>query len=145
MYDRVLLPTDGSDAMVTVVDHAVRLAAHHGATLHALYVANTASLSHLPAEAGWENVTEALHSEGESALAAVESRADDHDVPVESETLEGSPAREILEYAEAANCDVVVMGTHGRTGVDRLLLGSVAERVVRSSPVPVVTIRVTEE
>ena len=108
-------------------------------------MANTTSLSDLPAEAGWENVTEALHSEGESALAAVESRADDRDVPVESETLEGSPAREILEYAEAANCDVVVMGTHGRTGVDRLLLGSVAERVVRSSPVPVVTIRVTED
>jgi len=145
MYERILLPTDGSDAMVTVVDHAARLAAYHGATLHALHVANTASLSDLPAEAGWENVTEALHSEGESALATVESRADDHDIPVESEILEGSPAQEILGYAEAANCDIVVMGTHGRTGVDRLLLGSVAERVVRSSPVPVVTIRVTED
>jgi nucleotide-binding universal stress UspA family protein len=145
MYDRILLPTDGSDAMAGVVDHAAGLAAHHGATLHALYVANTTSLSDLPADAGWENVTEALHSEGESAVTAVERRAGDHSVPVESEVREGAPAKEILGYAEEENCDIVVMGTHGRTGVDRLLLGSVAERIVRSSTVPVLTIRVTEE
>jgi Universal stress protein UspA and related nucleotide-binding proteins len=145
MYSRILLPTDGSDAMASVVDHAARLAAHHGATLHTLYVANTTSLSDLPAEAGWENVTEALYSEGEKAVSAVESRVDGHGVSMESELREGSPAREILGYAEEANCDVVVMGTHGRTGVDRLLLGSVAERVVRSSAVPVLTIGVTEE
>jgi nucleotide-binding universal stress UspA family protein len=145
MYDRILLPTDGSDAMASVVEHAAGLAAHHGATLQALYVANTTSLSDLPADAGWENVTEALHREGETAVAAVEDRAAEHEVPVESEIREGSPATEILEHTAETDCDLVVMGTHGRSGVDRLLLGSVAERVVRSSAVPVLTIGVTGE
>jgi nucleotide-binding universal stress UspA family protein len=63
-------------------------------------------------------------------------------VPVETAVLEGSPSREIVRYAEAQDCDLVVMGTHGRGGIDRLLLGSVAERVVRASEVPVLTVRV---
>jgi nucleotide-binding universal stress UspA family protein len=142
MYDRILLPTDGSDAMEAVTEHAIELAVTHDATLHTLYVANTASLSTIPADAGLENVTEALRWEGEEATTAVEDRADDYDVPVESEIREGSPARAILDYTEETDCDIVVMGTHGRSGVDRLLLGSVAERVVRSSGVPVLTISV---
>jgi len=145
MYDTILLPTDSSDAMGPVIEHAVELASVHGATVHALYVANTDSLRGLPAETGWENVTEALHREGERALAAVESSADQRDIPVEGTVQEGSPADEIVAYADETDCDIVVMGTHGRSGVDRLLLGSVAETVVRSSTVPVLTVRVTAE
>jgi len=145
MYDRILLPTDGSGLMGSVIEHAVGLAAHHDATLHVLYVANTASLSNLPADVGWENVTEALRKEGENAIAAVETDADERGVAVESEIREGTPAKEIVQYADNQGCDIVVMGTHGRSGVDRLLLGSVAEQVVRSSDVPVLTIRVSGE
>jgi nucleotide-binding universal stress UspA family protein len=142
MYDRILLPTDGSDTMAGVIEHAVELAAEHDATLHALYVANTASLSDLPADAGWENVTDALRREGEEAIATIEDHTHNRDVAVQSAVREGSPATEIMDHAEQEGCDIVVMGTHGRSGVDRLLLGSVAERVVRSSSVPVLTIRV---
>jgi nucleotide-binding universal stress UspA family protein len=140
MYDRILLPTDGSETISAVTEHALELASIHDATLHVLYVANTASLSDIPADAGWEGVTEALHREGERALETVEEHAED--VPLETELREGSPAKEILGYAADSDADVVVMGTHGRSGVDRLLLGSVAEKVVRSSPIPVLTIRV---
>ena len=143
MYDRILLPTDGSEATTGVVDHAVELAHHHDATLHALYVINTASLTDLPTDSGWEGISEALTQEGEHALQAVEQRAGD--VAVETEMRDGSPATEIVEYATEQDCDVIVMGTHARSGVDRLLLGSVAERVVRSSTVPVLTIRVARE
>jgi nucleotide-binding universal stress UspA family protein len=145
MYDRILLPTDGSETMAGVIEHAVGLADHHDATLHTLYVANTASLSDLPADAGWENVTEALHREGEEAIATIEAQAERHGIAIEPDVREGSPATEILDYADEEDCDVIVMGTHGRSGVDRLLLGSVAERVVRSSAVPVLTIRVPTE
>ena len=145
MYERVLVPTDGSGAMEPVIEHAVGLAAEHGATVHALYVANTASLNDLPADAGWEGVTEALHREGERAIATVESGAKRRGVPAERAVREGSPPDEIVAYAQQQDCDIIVMGTHGRSGVDRLLLGSVAERVVRSSTVPVLTIRVSAE
>ncbi|MEF8936651.1 universal stress protein [Halobacteriaceae archaeon SHR40] len=139
MYDNILLPTDGSESMDSVLDHAIELATVHDATLHALYVANTASLSDLPMESSWENVSAALRKQGEDAIKTVEEKAGD--LLVETTILEGSPSREIVDYAEENDIDVVVMGTHGRSGVDRLLLGSVAERVLRSSPVPVLAIR----
>ena len=143
MYDDILLPTDGSAGMETVIDHAADLAGAHDATLHALYVADTASLTEVPIEASMEGVSQALQQEGETALEQVERRVAD-DVSVATDLIEGSPAREITTYAAENPADIVVMGTHGRSGMDRLLLGSVAERVVRSSPVPVLTVRVDD-
>jgi len=138
MYDNILIPTDGSESMAPVIDHAIELATVHGASVHALYVANTASLSDLPMESSWENVSDALRKQGKAAVEAVEQRAGE--VPVESAVLDGSPSGEIIEYSEENDIDVIVMGTHGRSGVDRLLLGSVAERVLRSASVPVLTV-----
>lgn len=140
MYDNILLPTDGSEGMDAVIDHTRELAEKHDATLHALYVANTASLTDLPMESAWDGVTAALQQQGEEAIEVVSEQVGDH--PIESKVAEGSPSQEIISYAADNDCDLIVMGTHGRSGVDRLLLGSVAERVVRSSPVPVLTIRV---
>jgi nucleotide-binding universal stress UspA family protein len=142
MYDDILLPTDGSDGMTTIIDHAVSLAEVHDATLHALYVANTASLTDLPMESSWEGVSQALRTEGEHAIAQVDEHVGD--VPLETTIIDGSPAKEIITYADENECDIIVMGTHGRSGVDRLLLGSVAERVVRSAEPPVLTIRVND-
>jgi nucleotide-binding universal stress UspA family protein len=143
MYDDILLPTDGSAGMEIVIDHAADLADAHDATLRALYVADTASLSEVPIEASMEGVSQALQQEGETALEQVKRRVAD-DVSVATDLIEGSPAREITTYAAENPADIVVMGTHGRSGMDRLLLGSVAERVVRSSPVPVLTVRVDD-
>jgi len=141
MYDHVLVPTDGSAGMERVVDHAASLARKHEATLHALYVVNTAGLSNLPMETSMESVSEGLREEGETALEAV-ARQVPEAVSLQRSTVEGAPAGEIVDYATGEGCDLIVMGTHGRSGVDRLLLGSVAERVVRRSPVPVLTVRV---
>lgn len=129
--------------MKDVIAHASKLAETHDATLHALYVANTASLSDLPMESSWEGVSSALKKQGEQAIHDVEELIGD--VPFESSVVDGSPSRKIVNYAAENDIDVIVMGTHGRSGVDRLLLGSVAERVVRSSTVPVLTIRVNAD
>lgn len=141
MYDEILLPTDGSAGMDTVIEHAMSLAREHGATIHAVYVINTANLSDIPLESSWEGVSNALEAEGRTALNEVERRIGD-EVPLETTLIEGSPATEVVNYGTEHNCDLIVMGTHGRSGVDRLLLGSVAERIVRTSPIPVLTIRV---
>lgn len=145
LYDRILVPTDGSDATERAIVEAVELAAAHDGTIHALYVVNTASFASIPTESSVEGVSEMLEREGDAALDAVERAANERGVPVERVQLDGSPAREIVRYAERSDCDLVVMGTHGRGGIDRLLLGSVAERVVRSSTVPVLTVRVGDE
>jgi nucleotide-binding universal stress UspA family protein len=143
MYDNILVPTDGSAGMSTVVEHAEELAAVHGATLHALHVTNTASLADLPMESSWDGVSQALKEQGKEAIEEVEKRVDT--VEVQTEVLDGSPADQIISYADENGCDCIVMGTHGRSGVDRLLLGSVAERVIRRARVPVTTIHVDEK
>ena len=142
MYDRILVPTDGSGGTRRAVDHALELAATHDATVHTVYVVNTASYASFTIEgASWENVGDMLRDEGQQAVAEVERLAEGAGVPVETRVLDGSPSREIVRYAEREDCDLIVMGTHGRGGIDRLLLGSVAERVVRSSNIPVLTVR----
>jgi len=143
MYNRILLPTDGSAGMQRVIEHTGALASKHDALVHALYVVDAASFASLPMETSWEGVSELLREEGSNALDEVERLIDD-DVEVERVIVEGSPSRTIVEYARDDDCDLVVMGTHGRGGIDRLLLGSVAERVVRASHVPVMTVRVGE-
>lgn len=144
MYDRILLPTDGSEGMARVIEHAGELARIHDAMVHVLFVVDTASLSTVPIDASLDSLHGLMQEEGASAVQEVEESIPD-DVTVERTIAEGTPAREIIDCAEEANCDVVVMGTHGRGGLNRLLLGSVAEHVVRRSSVPVVTVRVGAE
>jgi len=139
MYDRILVPTDGSTASEGAVDHAIELAKQYDSTVHALYVIDTGAYSSL--EMGSEIVAEALEEEGEKAVGAVADAGAAAGVDVETDVEHGIAHREILNYANEHAVDLIVMGTHGRTGVGRFLLGSVAEKVVRSAEMPVMTVR----
>ena len=141
LYDRILVPTDGSSEGERAVTHALDVAAVHGASVHAVYVVDTASYAGMPMESSWEGVDELLRSDAREAVKRVEQIAATTSVDVETAVVDGSPSREIIRYAEANDCDLIVMGTHGRGGIDRLLLGSVAEKVVRGASVPVLTVR----
>jgi nucleotide-binding universal stress UspA family protein len=143
VYTDILVPTDGSTASATAVEHAIDLAAHYDATLHVLYVVDVTGYSAL--EVGADVVASALEEEGEHAVGDVVSTAEGAGVDSESRIEHGTPHRAIIDYATAEAVDLVVMGTHGRTGVGRFLLGSVTERVVRTSPVPVLTVRGDDE
>jgi len=140
MYDTILVPTDGSPGFEQVIAHAGEVAEIHDADVLALYVVDATSYTGLPMEASWEGVREVLDGQGEAALTEVERLLDDG-VDLETTTVEGRPNREIVRVARERGVDCIVMGTHGRGGIDRLILGSVAERVVRTAPVPVVTVR----
>lgn len=142
MYDRILVPTDGSAEVERAVEYAIELARVHDATIRAVYVVNVANYGGLPMETSWEGISDTLKEEGHTAVERVEKLAGE--VPVETAILEGSPSRVIAEEASPERCDLVVMGTHGRGGIDRLLLGSVTERVVRSARVPVLTVNVSD-
>lgn len=141
MFQRILVPTDGSPAVDAAVDAAGKLAERHDAELHTLHVVQTERVGGMPLETTWVGITDVIRTDAEAVVEAVRERIDSPDIPVTAEIVEGSPAREIVHYAETAGCDLVVMGTAGRNGLGRLLLGSVTEQVVRRSPVPVLTIR----
>ncbi|MCL9816217.1 universal stress protein [Natronocalculus amylovorans] len=144
LYNRILVPTDGSVKGERAIAHAVTLAKIHGAAVHALYVVNTASYAGLPMESSWEGVDEMLRADAKDAVAVVKELGESAGVPVETAVVDGAPSKQIVKYAEREGCDLIVMGTHGRGGIDRLLLGSVAEKVVRGSNIPVLTVRVSE-
>jgi nucleotide-binding universal stress UspA family protein len=87
-----------------------------------------------------ERVREALEGDAQSATKVISERVLERDLPVRRETRWGDPAVAIVAYAVENGVDLIVMGTRGKTGFERYLLGSVAEKVVRVSPIPVLTI-----
>jgi len=145
MYDDILLPTDGSEGIEQAATHAQAIAERFDATVHVLSVVDTRNRFESPTSGlsteAWKE------AEGERAGHAIENTvaALSPELPVETAIIEGIPKTAILDYIESEAMDMVVMGTHGRTGLDHYLIGSVAEKVVRRSPVPVVTVRLTED
>ena len=138
MYDRILVPTDGSDAADRAFEQALDLARTYDAEMHVLHVVDVSALA---GEFDAMTVIDQLEASGEELTDRLRKRADEVGVSVETEVVEGVPHRTLLDYADENDVDLVVMGTHGRTGLERYLLGSVTERVVRKSPVPVLTVR----
>ncbi|MFC7214830.1 universal stress protein [Saliphagus sp. GCM10025334] len=143
MYERILLPTDGSETTGRALEHAIDLANQYDAALHVLYVIDKAVFAG-DVETG--PIVEQFETVGDSVLEDVSGEAARAGVEPVITTLErGSPHTKILEYAESQGIDMIVMGTHGRTGLDRYLIGSVAEKVVRLSDAPVLTVRQAED
>lgn len=141
---RVLLPTDGSDASAAAVDHAVAVADACGAAIRVLSVVDTRALAAQSELAPSDIVVESLEERSEHAVNEVAERCEGAGLSVETAIARGAPSQAICEDAAESNADLVVMGTRGRSGLDRVLLGSVAERTVRQSPVPVMAVRGSE-
>lgn len=141
-YERLLVPVDGSDAAMVALGEALSLAQRVNATIHALYAVDPAHYHGFTTE---DLVLAALEREGEAALADVRERCQTHDVPAETTLERGHPGDVILDYADTEGMDLVVMATHGRRGLDRFLLGSVTEHVIRHATVPVLTVRAPAE
>lgn len=137
MYDRILFPTDGSETAASIFDYALDIAATHDATVHVLNVADTTLDGGARTRGA---VTDALERAGQRVVEALRARAAERGVPVVTAVLRGAPDREIVDYGETSDVDLVVMPTHGRRGLERFLLGSVTERVVTTTTVPVLTV-----
>jgi nucleotide-binding universal stress UspA family protein len=140
-YDDVLIPTDGSEGALEAVELGVSVAAAHDATVHAVSVVDERAMD-ARVGPGTEQLEDPLTERARRAVQSVEAAAANTDVgAMRTEVRSGTPHREIMDALEENAADLVVMGTHGRSGLERYLLGSVAERVLRTSPVPVMTVR----
>jgi nucleotide-binding universal stress UspA family protein len=141
MYDRILVPTDGSTGTAHVAMQAFDLAEQYEATVHLLSVVDD-DVGSILGDA--RETTVELQEHGRRALDTLEGLAEVYLLEPVSELREGDPAEEILAYADEIDADLIVMGTHGRTGIERRVIGSVAERVVRHAERPVMTVRLPE-
>ncbi|SFR87336.1 Nucleotide-binding universal stress protein, UspA family [Halomicrobium zhouii] len=140
MYERILFPTDGSAGTAHVALQAIDLAQQYGATIHVLHVVDEDLRGLVEGLSG----EDALETEGKRALERIEQMAEAHGVDVTTAIEEGDPAESIVAYADDIDADLIVAGTHGRTGIKRRVIGSVAERIVRNATCPVMTVRLGE-
>jgi nucleotide-binding universal stress UspA family protein len=137
-YESVLIPTDGSDAAMRAAEHTLSLAASLDATVHVLSIVDDAALGLDVQSTLSDSETEQAATD---AVETVVSKAETHGVTDTVRHVEhGRPVEEILDCIESTDVHAVGMGTTGRRGTERILLGSVAEKTVRSAPVPVMTV-----
>ncbi|ELY48586.1 universal stress protein [Natronolimnohabitans innermongolicus] len=137
MYRDILLATDGTEGAKQATDHALELAEQLGATVHIVSVSEEGPHS----SEKRDEMRSDLEEEAAQALEEAERTAADRGVETTTTIRQGVPQEEIVDAAETNAMDLIVMGTHGRSGLDHLVVGSVAEEVVRNAPVPVVTVR----
>jgi nucleotide-binding universal stress UspA family protein len=138
VYDRILFPTDGSEGAAAALDHVLDVASARDATVHLLTVVDTSREGFTWIQ---EDVVDALEDEGERIVDEAAERADERGVRTVTAVHRGEPHRGIVDYARDQEIDLIVMPTRGRTGLERLLLGSTTERVVRFADTPVLTLQ----
>jgi len=145
IFQNIVIATDGSEAAKKAVDAAIKLAKMNKAKLHAVHVIAPGELSvnlRDPRDLEWKDSMKVyLEKQGGEVTAYVEDSGNKANVEVESTILEGNPAHEIVKFAEENDIDLIVMGTLGATGIQRFLLGSVTENVIRHSKKPVLVVR----
>jgi nucleotide-binding universal stress UspA family protein len=138
---RILVPVDFSDSSARALGHAAGLAAESGRSLIVVHV--------VPADYGWlgigrdelRDLDRSLQRQAADRLRTFADENVGHKVPADLEVRVGQPAEEIVMAARESKCDSIVISTRGLTGLDRYLIGSVADRVARLAPCPVVLVR----
>ncbi|MDR6222827.1 universal stress protein [Methanococcoides alaskense] len=141
LYKKIMVATDGSEQNKKAISYGIEFAKLSGAKLYVVYVVDTAAFASIPMDAGWEMMYELLETEGKDASGQVVELGEAQGLEIESAVLEGHPSNEIIEFAEGNDIDMIVIGTLGKSGLDRFLLGSVADKVTRNSKVPVLVVR----
>ena len=145
IFSKIMVATDGSELVKKAVDTAVEISKLGQIKLYAVHVISLGdfySSMPLSIDAEWiKDMEEHLRIEGEEAIAYVENAGRAANVEVESVILEGNPANEIVDFADKNDIELIVMGSHGKTGIQRFLIGSVAENVVRHSKKSVLVVK----
>jgi nucleotide-binding universal stress UspA family protein len=140
-YDRIMIPTDGSDCAAAAVDHGIAIGKKYEATVHVVNVVDIRAMSGTSEAPLQNDLLETTEEQGEDATEAVAERAREAGLDVTTALEKGTPAVSLLDYADENGIDLIAMGTHGRRGLDRYFLGSTTTRVVRTAEMPVLSVR----
>ena len=141
MFQSILAAIDGSKKSAAALDIAIGEAKVHGAALHVVYVIETGLFSSIPMDNTWEVIYGLLENQGKEAQLAAAKRAQGQGVGITTHVKQGHAGNEILKLARDLGADLIVLGSHGRSNLDRILLGSVSSFVVGHSTVSTMVVR----
>ena len=144
MFSRILVPMDFSAPSDAALDYARSVASRFDASLHLLHVADDPYRALYSGEVfvpEVERLRRQIASDAAGRLKACLTASDVTDFEATVDAIIGTPAGSIVDYAGGHGIDLIVMGTHGRSGMSHVLMGSITERVVRTAPCPVLTVR----
>ncbi len=145
MIKKIMIATDGSDASKKAAMIGIDIAHRASGSVTAVYVMETQRLSHLPGYATLpglkEKILQLMQEEGQQATKFVEDQASIMKVPCQNILAQGSPSEQLLKISHEQGIDLLVMGSMGHTGMEKILLGSVAEKVVLQSSIPVLLVK----
>jgi nucleotide-binding universal stress UspA family protein len=141
MIKKILIPTDGSDYSMRAAELGILLAKVFRAKVVTIYVVDTVILEEIARTTEKTAVERELKEKGESYLKYVAGLAEKEGLQAEAILARGEPHDQIVHYAKSLGADLIVVGTFGRRGADRILIGSVTERVIEYAPCPVLVVR----
>lgn len=140
---RILIPTDFSKLSLEALEYTLRIFELDDIQIHLLHVIDKSKSkkSNKKKKVPTKKLTESKETEAMKKLDGIIEKYFEKDKNIEKSIWRGDPYREIVKYAQAKNIDLIIISTHGRTGISHILMGSVAEKVVRYSPIPVLTVK----
>lgn len=147
MYQRIMVPMDGSELAERVLPHVETIAASSNATVELVRVIEPFEL---PTRGGIaiseddiKQIEQHMESEAQTYLARIEDTLKGKGVKAESTVIRGKVAESLVDYARSSNADLIIMATHGRSGISRWAWGSVADRILHASHIPVLMVQST--
>lgn len=141
MFRKILVGLDGSEPANRALEAAISEARVWNAEIHVVYVVETGLFSSLPMDNTLEVIYSVLQKEGEEILEAARKKADAAGIPLTTHLRQGHAGSEIIALAGELGADLILLGSYGKSGVDRLLLGSVTDYVVQNSPITTTVVR----
>ncbi|MCK8519584.1 universal stress protein [Methanoculleus sp. 7T] len=141
MFRKILVAIDGSEPASRALDTAIEEAGVWNAEVHVIYVVESGLFSSLPMDNTLEVIYSVLQKEGEEILGSAQKKAEAAGVPLTTHLRQGHAGSQIVALAEELGVDLILLGSYGKSGVDRLLLGSVTDYVVRNSPITTTVVR----
>ncbi|MDD3932964.1 MAG: universal stress protein [Methanoculleus sp.] len=141
MFRKILVAIDGSEPASRALEAALEEASVWNAKVHVVYVVESGLFSSLPMDNTLEVIYSVLQKEGEEILESARKKADAAGISLTTHLRQGHAGSQIVSLAEELGIDLIVLGSYGKSGVDRLLLGSVTDYVVQNSPITTTVVR----
>ena len=141
LLKRILIPTDGSDTSMRAAEFAIKIAKHFESEIVAIYVIDRVILEEIAKIHERQGLEDEIKRKAERCLNYIVKSAEKKGLKARSILVEGQPHDQIVRHAESLKADMIIMGSKGRRGMNRILIGSVAERVIEYAPCPVLVIK----